>query len=252
MEPNLASVGMREILGGVQAPLYRAIAGLLRTDINTGKLTPGERIPTIDTLARNFGVARVTVRQAVAVLIDEGLVVAQQGRGTFVAAAPRKPQAVRLESSWHQLLHMLEGNNPQMLVLEECVETAPIQPEDGEPAAPYRYMRRLHRCNDVPYCVIEIFLSRAVYDADPQGFDHSMVISLLQQVPGLHLQRMRQSLHIGAADLDTAQLLGIEANAPVGIVRRVITDTRNRVVYVGAGRYRGDLVVFDTAIDLQG
>ncbi|MBW4093362.1 MAG: GntR family transcriptional regulator [Proteobacteria bacterium] len=243
---------MREVLVGAQAPLYRSIAGLLRTDIGSGKLAPGERIPTIDKLARSFGVARVTVRQALAVLIDEGLVFSRQGRGTFVASDPRKPRVVRLESSWQQLLHMLEGNDPEMLALQESVDAAPIQPEDGDPAPAYRYMRRLHRCDGVPYCVIEIYLARAVYNTNPDGFDSNMVIALLQQVPGLRLRRMRQSLHIGRADLDTARLLGVEANAPIGIVRRVITDSDGRVVYVGIGRYRGDLVVFDTAINLPG
>ncbi|WP_264040326.1 GntR family transcriptional regulator [Mycolicibacterium hodleri] len=69
-------------------PPYRQIAGMLREAISSGQLASGERLPSEAELINHFGVARMTVRQAMQVLGGEGLVVTQHGRGVFVRSAP--------------------------------------------------------------------------------------------------------------------------------------------------------------------
>mgnify|MGYP001810058985 CR=1 FL=1 len=74
----------------VGAPLWLQLKHALR-DLATFELRPGDRIPTEPDLCRHYGLSRITVRQAVTSLVDEGLLKRQQGRGTFVLAA-RLPQ----------------------------------------------------------------------------------------------------------------------------------------------------------------
>ncbi len=69
-------------------PPYRQIAGLLREQIKLGRLKPGEQLPSESELIQHFGVARMTVRQAIQELRGEGLVVAEHGKGVFVRSAP--------------------------------------------------------------------------------------------------------------------------------------------------------------------
>jgi GntR family transcriptional regulator len=69
-------------------PPYRQIAGMLRDAIRTGRLATGEQLPSEAQLIEHYGVARMTVRQAVQELRGEGLVVAEHGRGTYVRPAP--------------------------------------------------------------------------------------------------------------------------------------------------------------------
>lgn len=69
-------------------PPYRQIAGMLRAAIQSGKLSAGERLPSETELIDRFGVARMTVRQAVQELRGEGLVVSEHGRGVFVRSQP--------------------------------------------------------------------------------------------------------------------------------------------------------------------
>ncbi|MGB3321220.1 MAG: GntR family transcriptional regulator [Mycolicibacterium fortuitum] len=69
-------------------PPYRQIAGMLRDAISSGQLIAGERLPSEAALIDHFGVARMTVRQAVQDLRTEGLVVSEHGRGVFVRPAP--------------------------------------------------------------------------------------------------------------------------------------------------------------------
>ena len=65
--------------------VWRQISLALHQDISTGGYKPGEKIPTEAVLSERFGVNRHTVRRAISVLVEQGLVRVEQGRGTFVA-----------------------------------------------------------------------------------------------------------------------------------------------------------------------
>jgi len=69
-------------------PPYRQIATMLRQAIISGQLEAGARLPSEAALIEHFGVARMTVRQAVQELRSEGLVISEHGRGVFVRPAP--------------------------------------------------------------------------------------------------------------------------------------------------------------------
>lgn len=83
----MAGLGAVDRHAGV-AP-YRQIAQQLRAAIVEGRLPAGERLPSESSLMDHYGVARMTVRQALGELKAEGLVVAEHGRGVFVRSSPR-------------------------------------------------------------------------------------------------------------------------------------------------------------------
>jgi len=66
------------------------LAALLRGQIDTGALRPGDRLPTEQQLAHAHGVSRTVVREAVHQLRSRNLVHARQGSGVYVAAAPQR------------------------------------------------------------------------------------------------------------------------------------------------------------------
>ena len=66
-------------------PLYQQVAGLLRARIESGELT--SRLPSLRTIAQEYGVSHITAEKAMQVLRDDGLVVTVVGRGTFVKPA---------------------------------------------------------------------------------------------------------------------------------------------------------------------
>jgi len=67
---------------------YRQLAGVLRDRIRSGELPSGQRMPSEKDLHDEFGLARETVRRALAVLRGEGLIEVRHGHGTFVVDAP--------------------------------------------------------------------------------------------------------------------------------------------------------------------
>lgn len=71
-------------------PKYQQIADRLRAQIGSGALEPGQRLPSEPDLAAEYDASRNTVRLAIALLINQGLVVSRQGLGTFVVE-PTKP-----------------------------------------------------------------------------------------------------------------------------------------------------------------
>ena len=68
---------------------WQDIAATLRREVNRNGNGPGARFPTERALAERFGVARNTVRRAIATLVDDGVLVRQVGSGSFVQASPR-------------------------------------------------------------------------------------------------------------------------------------------------------------------
>jgi DNA-binding transcriptional regulator YhcF (GntR family) len=76
-------------------PPYQQVANALRAAILTRKLAPGEKLPSGNELARRYGVARMTVQQALRILRDEGLIVSRQGSGVFVRERTTRAVALR-------------------------------------------------------------------------------------------------------------------------------------------------------------
>src|SRR6187200_1751843 len=66
-------------------PLYYQLQEVLKEQIESGVWAPGEALPSEPELARRFGISRVVVRQALAILQDDRQIVRVKGRGTFVA-----------------------------------------------------------------------------------------------------------------------------------------------------------------------
>jgi GntR family transcriptional regulator len=82
-EPTVADVPIK-IDRMSEVPTYRQLADELRRLISSGQLKSGDQMPSIHELMAETGLAQNTIRSAVAVLREEGLVVTAPGRGVFV------------------------------------------------------------------------------------------------------------------------------------------------------------------------
>jgi GntR family transcriptional regulator len=221
-------------------PRYRQIADLMRQRIARGQWAKGEKLPSLEALVGQFGVARVTVRQAMELLARDGLVSAQRGRGTFVTGQPPRSQWLNVQTSLDELVKVYRDTRPEIVNIDEHAGTAPLAVDDGTPAERYVFMRRVHSREGRPYCVINIYVDEALFRRHPKRFRNETVIPLLVRM-GV-VAHARQVLTVGTADMDVARLLNVPVNAPVAEVRRVFTDPRHRVIYLGEVTYRGDFI----------
>lgn len=122
-----------------RVPRYLQVASVLRRRIRNGHWSVGAKIATLEELEHEFGVARVTVRQAIDLLQGEGLVKSFQGRGTFVTKAPGNDRWIQLATDWESLIAPIRDSVPHFL---SASDAPPIRIEDGNgtPAEDYIYL----------------------------------------------------------------------------------------------------------------
>lgn len=232
---------MHRYFGSSPIPRYVQLADLLRQRIARGVWSAGARLPTLAALTAQFDVARVTARQAIDLLSREGLVSAQQGRGTFVTGRPAAERSMRLETSLRALAEVYRDDKPQLTLIEEARAQPRLEAKDGAPAPRYHFLRRVHSRAGEPYCVISIYLDERIFRRARARFRRETVIPVLLDLK-TRIARAHQTLRIGAADVETAAHLGIAFNAPVAEVRRVFRAPDGTVLYLGEVTYRGDYV----------
>ena len=236
-------MALHPIFGDSPVPRYAQLADVLRGRIARGQWSTGDQLPTLDALVEEFDVARVTVRQAIELLEREGLISAQQGRGTFVTGVPRgRDRSLRLQTTLAELAEVYRHDKPRLTLIEEAAAMPALDPDDGKPARRYHFMRRVHSRDDIPYCVISIYIDNHVFRMAPSRFRRETVIPVLLDLPHVRIARASQTLGVSSADVEVAGFLGIPVNAPVAEVRRVCTNEAGTVVYLGLVTYRGDFV----------
>jgi GntR family transcriptional regulator len=225
-------------------PRYAQLADLLRGRIERGTWGPGTRLPSLEQLIAEFALARVTVRQAIDILAREGLVSPQQGRGTFVTARPARPRALTMQTSLRELAEVYRHDKPKLTLIEESQAMPPLADDEGRHAPHYHFARRVHSRDGIAYCVISIYLDERIFRRAPRRFRRETVIPVLLDL-GVDIARAHQSVTIAAADTEVAAYLGVPANTPVALVRRLCLAPDGTVVYVGEVTYRGDFVRFE-------
>ena len=98
-------------------PLYSRVATIIQHKIASGQYEPGERLPTEDELVGQFGVSKITVRNALALLESDSLINRIRGKGTFVAdTIPEIKQSVH--TNLNQMVERMKGSRTQPLEIK--------------------------------------------------------------------------------------------------------------------------------------
>jgi GntR family transcriptional regulator len=220
-------------------PLHVEVASLLRNQIMSGRLRAGERLPALSELTEKFGVARMTIRQAMGALQDEGLIERYAGKGTFVRD---------VEIPVRQKLNM-KAELSQLQSMVAQLEVSIVG--DGEPAAlvdvdgtAFRQMKRTHTQSGEPFCQVDILLEDRVYLKAPDRFENDIVVTVLKDL-NIDVQSARQRVTISYADVEIAEALGVPINAPVFRVLRDFFCDKGNLVYSATLIYPGDKLELD-------
>jgi GntR family transcriptional regulator len=242
---NARALPVESMFGSSPVPVYIQLAELFRQRIIRGVWTTGETLPSLAELVGEFGVARVTVRQAVNLLAQEGLLSPQPGRGTFVTANPARERTLRLETSLQALADVYRNDRPTLTLLEEADASPPLRAADGQAAACYRSMRRVHSREGEAFTVISLYLDERIFRLAPDRFRRETVIPVLLELPQVKVARARQTVAISTADIEIARLLSVPVGSPVAVVHRVFNAEDGTVIYLGEATYRGDYIHFE-------
>ena len=231
-------------------PRYYEIEQALRARI--ADLKADDPLPSDAMLCEEFGVSRMTARNAVQRLAQEGIVYRVPGRGTFVAEPPVHRQAGNLLSFTEEMRR--RGRVPSSQLLDRSVrEPRPAEASrlQLQPDTLVLALRRLRVADEEPMAIEEaIFpaaLAALLQNAD---LEHRSLHDTL--VEGGHVPTMgRARLGAEAAGPDDAALLGVPLGSPLLVEKRVIHDQDGRPLELCESRYAGDRYGLDVQFDVE-
>ena len=208
---------------------YREIADALRTRVTGGELVAGRVLPSEAELSATYGVSRVTVRRALELLRDEGLVDSRQGFGWFVAAAPVRQVLGRLGTIEEQMA--ASGLHPERRVLDFAFVAAPRRVRELTGADQVLRVRRVNLADGEPFALVTVWCpAELAADVSRADVERSPFYELLR----IALGGATQTIGAAVAAADEAAALHIPAGSPVLRCERVTTDDAGRVVLVSA------------------
>ncbi|MGU3575027.1 GntR family transcriptional regulator [Brucellaceae bacterium C25G] len=225
---------------------YIQLGTLFRRRIETGEWAVGQQIPTVEALAKECGVAAMTIRQALNILEAEGMIERFRAKGTFVKQRPVNDMWCQVQTDWSGMLIARENARIEVLSEERGVVLPSRHFEIGKPAASYRHFQRRHTRDGEAFLIADVYVAERIADLIPaDAYSSKTALRLVADAPGLVISNATQTLTIGAADLYVSEKLNIPLSHPVARVERCAVDTDGELVLVADGTYRGDRVRID-------
>jgi len=237
----------RKLDGNSVKPLYWQLRDELRGLIQNGDYKPDEQFPGDHDLGRAYGVSRVTVRQAVAELVDEGLLVRRPAKGTFVCRPKIKRQLINVASFTAR--SQAAGLHPGSKLLSREV----IQGDHDlceRLAVPFSarilHIHRLRLTEREPTSIEDAYLSLDRYpELERLNPDKHSLYQFLEdryQVKPSHAYRL---LDLAYATKQESRLLGVPWGAPLFLLRATVRSTAGDVIEYVKIRFRGDRFRFE-------
>jgi DNA-binding GntR family transcriptional regulator len=229
-----------------RTPLHVQLAQQLEAAIQGGDLPVGSRLSNEVDLAEAYGLSRPTVRQAIARLVDQGLLVRKRGVGTQVVGnSGQVRRSLELTSLYDDLA--AAHRKPQTEVLRFGI--APASPEVAaalqcEQGDRVLRLERLRRADGEPLALMRNWLPPEMLDTDPNTLAERGLYELLR-AEGVRLKVAHQTISAQPATAEQARLLMEEPGCPLLATTRITYDDHGRAVEYGSHLFRASRYAFE-------
>jgi GntR family transcriptional regulator len=231
-------------------PLYQQLETALRAQIESGRYAEHQRLPSERELVDQFGVSRMTVRQALVALTQEGLIYGRVGKGTFISAPKIDQQFFALTGFTEDIQQ--RGQQPSSRVLKAVSQAASKEVASAlqiEPQTRVLNLVRLRLADGIPLAIECAFLPEHLCpDLLTHDLAHESLYDVLRNQYGWKLVRARQTIEARLAAGEELRLLGIQPPAPVLALERITFVSENLPIEYVRSQYRGDRYKFTALV----
>lgn len=245
---------MKTIVQDSSVPYYQQLYDHLYRNIVDGRWRPGDMLPSETELIERYHVSRVTVRQALALLVKDGLIYRRRGLGTFVAV-PKIEQGLNRIISFSDDMRR-RGFQAGTTVLSSGLFAASEEIAErlnSNPGEEIAYLERLRLADGEP---MSIEISHLIHRLCPgileQDFAQAPLREALVRDYNLLLTRAKQQIWAVAAPHDLAQKLSVKSGAPLFYIERISYSQTNSPVEYLQLYHRGDRYTLHNELEGQG
>lgn len=200
--------------------LYRQIAAQLKAEITEGRFSMNGKLPSELDLTARFGVSRVTVRQAMAQLLEEGFVLRKQGKGTFVAGPKLQHDLHDLRGFYDSLV--AQGVEPETRLLEFSAVSCGNKVAPGLTGLDGRcfYLRRLYLVDGAPIALVCAYLPPEAAKVSWQEAAEQPVYGILERLLDVRIVRANVRIRAHPAGTKVGRELRLGPRASVLVMER--------------------------------
>jgi GntR family transcriptional regulator len=211
-------------------PLHEQLSGRLRAELLFA-YRAGDQIPTEEAIGTTYGLSRVTVRRAIQTLVDSGVLIRRQGKGTFVA--PPKPRIICEIDRLGPFMAAFAASNEKVSVQLfdfnwVSGEQVPAKFEGSKHALIYN---RVYETDGTPHASLQIALPGHLGERVSRGDAARMgIYQILQEKVGVTPWRANFLISSELPDAQLAERLRVSPTTPLLVLERVSFDKKGEVV----------------------
>ncbi len=227
-------------------PLHSMISKQLRDRVISGQYKPGDQLPSEHQLMSEFEVSRITARRAIANLMQQGLVVVQQGKGAFVADQQKVIHTLSspllLEADMAQQGVMI---TVQTLVFERV--TVPPEVEEILAVSIAYFQKKVLLFNGVPGCVDVSYIIPELGKSYAKDLKKQLTLTTLEK-HGVYTEKIDAVIECTQADEETSEQLEVPLGHPLIVYQHTAYTHGNCAIVHGRSISRGDRLCYSVQI----
>lgn len=226
-------------------PIYYQLESHIKGLIEQGNLNPGDTLPSEREYAQTYQISRMTVRQAINSLVNEGLLYRKKGSGTFVSERKIEQPLKGLTSFTEDMKKRGMVPSSMLLHFEVVPATSFIANQlrivEGDPV--YE-IKRIRLADEVPMALETNYLSTSLVKGLSAEIVQASIYSYIEENLGFQITRADQLIEATIASSEEAKLLHIPKDHPMLFIQRNTYLSDGTPLELVFSRYRGDRYKF--------
>ncbi|MBC7263856.1 MAG: GntR family transcriptional regulator [Chloroflexi bacterium] len=235
-------------------PLYLQLKTVIASRIAHGKLRPHDKLPSERELCKEFGISRMTVRQAINILAQEGLVYTQPGKGIFVAESNPRLELSFTLTGYSEETSPVRGTLSSSIINAKLIQaTADLMVALGlTRAEELIVLERLRSVRGEPIAFQTVYIPHRLC---PGFLNHDLLakapLEIVHDEYGLRPIRAEQVIKAGLSSAREMEYLQLPGVTPVLILERKTYLDSGEIIELSKSAYRADHFQLFLTLDLS-